>query len=617
MRKYFVIIIIIISPLFYPRNVLSQEEPREYAITSFKSDILIEKDTSIRVTETIGVYYPNEKFGIYRNIPYIYSANGKTIRTNIDLESVRNEKGVNYMYETRKNSGDFQVKIGDPKKSIQGSYTYIITYKVSRVLQRYPNREELYWNITGHKWDTTILSSEALVTSPYAEITKVDCFAGEFQTASKDCSSDFKSSSAYFTSTKSLGNTRDFTIVISLSKENGFVFPNKIEETFYFARDNWAYAFSLIPFLLLFYFWYTRGRDRKYAGENVYYKPYKEKVVTKPIFYREYLPMVYSPIQGLTPSEIGTIVDQKVDINDIVAEITELARLGYLKIVRLEKDKFMGKDIDYLFVKLNDDASRLADYQEYLFEKLFDKKFTNKAQEEMEQWVKKDPNTKEYETYVLNGNAVFLSSLDKEFYAFLDTYRDKLYKHLSEDKVFDGRPDKVRQKWIAIIILLNILSGFIAMRFGEATGNYGPLIILIVFILPSFVFAFSMPRRSAWGYSLYRQIKGLSFYLNKGKWREVIAEKQLFFAEMLPIAISLGVVNKLAKDMEGLGIVPPSYFSGVQAGTFARDFSSFESKAASTIGTAPSGKSSSWSGGSGFSGGSSGGGFGGGGGGSW
>lgn len=80
-------------------------------------------------------------------------------------------------------------------------------------------------------------------------------------------------------------------------------------------------------------------------------------------------------------------------------------------------------------------------------------------------------------------------------------------------------------------------------------------------ILSAF-FAAKMPRRTAWGYSLYRQVIGLKYYVSKGKWREEIMEKNLFLEEMLPLAISLGVVNKLANDMKDLGMEPPKYFEG-------------------------------------------------------
>ena len=98
-------------------------------------------------------------------------------------------------------------------------------------------------------------------------------------------------------------------------------------------------------------------------------------------------------------------------------------------------------------------------------------------------------------------------------------------------------------------------------------------------------------------------------------------QKHLFLEEILPLAISLGVVEKLTKEMASLGVRPPDYFEGAVAAGFYSDWRGFYKNSTTVLSSSPSGKSS-WSGGSGFSGGgssggSSGGGFGGGGGGSW
>jgi uncharacterized membrane protein len=82
----------------------------------------------------------------------------------------------------------------------------------------------------------------------------------------------------------------------------------------------------------------------------------------------------------------------------------------------------------------------------------------------------------------------------------------------------------------------------------------------------------------------------------------------LFLEEILPLAISLGVVNQLTRDMTGLNLPPPSYMGNVAPSHFG----SFQSSMGSTLSSAPSSKGSGFGGG-----GSSGGGGGGGGGGGW
>jgi uncharacterized membrane protein len=173
----------------------------------------------------------------------------------------------------------------------------------------------------------------------------------------------------------------------------------------------------------------------------------------------------------------------------------------------------------------------------------------------------------------------------------------------------------VRVKWFVFIGIIDVVALVATIFFADVTGDFKPLIVLIVVSVLTAFFAFQMPRKTAKGYALYRQTKGLAFYLDKGRWREEIKEKQLFLDEILPLAIALGVVKKLARDMEELGVKEPSYFNAGGV-AWASSINGFSSSASSNMAMGAS-SSSGWSGGSGFSGGSSGGGFGGGGGGSW
>jgi uncharacterized membrane protein len=335
-------------------------------------------------------------------------------------------------------------------------------------------------------------------------------------------------------------------------------------------------------------FWYKNGRDKKYLSENIYVKPENQKEENVSLFQRPHLPLVYSPIAGLSPAEIGTILDQRTDIQDIVAEIVELARLGFLKIKKIETKGIFGiKNTDYELIKLNKNTDELNKFQLNLLTSLFKEK-----------------------------TEIKISDLKNKFYKNIKGLKDDLFEILKERKISDGNWGKVLGKWMGLVIFLNLLSIFlIAFVFTINTGNDGPVMIVILGVIVSTVLAIKMPRRTAFGYSLYRQIIGLKYYVGKGKWREEVMEKNLFLEEMLPLAISLGVVNKLANDMKDLGIEPPKYFEGMVINSFANDLSNFNSVMATNLATTPSGNSS-WSGGSGFSGGG-GGGFGGGGGGSW
>jgi len=579
-------------------QVLSVTEiPRSgYVIEDFKSEIEVNKDTSLTVVEAIKVNFFVQKHGIFRIIPVIYSAKGKTIRARLTAVTVTDENGNPYRFQTSHYNQSIKIKIGDPNKTIAGLHTYVIKYQINKVLLRYQDHDEVYWNVTGSEWDTTIKKASAKIESPLASIQKVDCFAGTTGSQQKNCTADHQDKTAQFTTTSPLSWGKDFTIVVALDKNNQLDFPGPIQRITGFLIDNWGYLVALAPLSVLFYFWYKRGRDLKYLSDNIYTKPENKKTTTAPLFSREHLPTVYSPIDGLTPAEVGTIIDEKVDIQDIVAEIIELARLGYLEIKKTETKKLLRKKIDYFFIKKNKNPTKLRDYQKYLLEKLF----------------------------AANQDKVSLSQLKNKFYKHLKTFKDKLYAHLVKNKIFAGNPEKIKIKWTAIYAFLTMTSFIATVFFAVLTTNGAPVFFSLVTIIPAIYLINSMPRRTAWGHSLFRQITGLKWYLDKGKWREEIAEKHLFLEEILPLAICLGIVKKLAKQMAVLGVKPPSYFTGITTRHLYSDLNHFSVRAASNLTSAPGGTwsgKSNWSGGSGFSGGSSGGssggGFGGGGGGSW
>ncbi len=545
----------------------------DYEINNFESEITLNQDLSLTVKEKVETNFLVAKHGIYRVIPYIYTHKGKTIRADLKVLRVTDENGLSVDYKVSNYNQSKKIQIGEADKTVMGKKDYIIEYNADQVVLDYGNGPEIYWNVTGNEWDVLIEKAEAKVISPFGEITKTECFG---------CESSFDKNQADFKGDEGL------TVVVQISKNNQLKTPGLLKKTKNLIEGNWGYLLAGLPTFLMIWVWFKKGRDKKYLSDNIYIKPENGQEKNVNLFDRPHLPLVYSPIKGLSPAEIGTILDQKIDIHDIVSEIVELARLGFLKIKKTEKKKILGiKSTNYELIKLNKTTEKLNKFQVDLWESLFER-----------------------------DDQIEISDLKNKFYKKLPKLKSDMYKELEKKGISEGNWEKIQGKWIGIALGLNFLAIFLIISvFIKNTGNAGPIIISFLGIIPSIILAIKVPRRTAWGYNLYRQIEGLKYYLGKGKWREEIMEKNLFLEEMLPLAISLGVVNKLSKDMKNLGVEPPKYFEGVVINNFSHDLNSFSSSMAANLSATPSGNSS-WSGGSGFSGGG-GGGFGGGGGGSW
>lgn len=579
MKKIFAVCLLLVT-LAFP--AISHAQILPYVINNFDSEIVINKDSSIVVTETIKVDFNESRHGIFRDLPVVYRTEDKVINSRLAVMSVVDENGKPHKYEVSRLDDGVRIKIGDPDSYVDGKVTYVISYRVRNVVQRYDGYDELYWNVLGAGWDTQILAATARVVSDYAEIKEVSCLSGTVSSVSFCRQADSDASRAQFSAGRKIGNGEDMSIVVALNPENDLVFAASLIDLI---SDYWGYPLAFLPIVFMWFAWHRRGRDEKNIGDNVYYDTGKGRESVPAMFRREHLPMVYHPIDGLTPAEIGTLADERVDINDVVGEIIELGRLKYLSIETMKKR--FAKD-DYIIKKIKDTDNALRGYQKYLHESIFS---------------------------FGDGKEVRLSELNRKFYTKLDEFKNKLYEELQSSGYFFDRPDKVRAKWMAISVIVSVVCAIALFVFKESNFDFLPLIILVFSSLASLFFAYHMPRKTAKGYAYYRQASGLAFYLKKGKWREEIKEKHLFLDEILPLAISLGVVKKLAKDMNQLGVAEPSYFKA-HGSAWGSSFNSFSSKASASL-VAGASSSGSWSGGSGFSGGSSGGGFGGGGGGSW
>lgn len=557
-------------------------------IIQFDSKITINQDTSLSITEYIDYFTPEEKHGIYRYIPEKYRRNGLITSNPISEIKVADADGKAMSFQLIRENGNVTMKIGDPNVTFSGRRTFVISYKVANAILRQKDFDELYWDITGEGWSFPIRAARALISSPYAKATDKKCFTGPVGGTQSECQFGFSATETIAFTTTPTRTNENFTIVIKLDQKNGLAFPSRIESISDILKNNLPFLLLIVPGLALFFAWYKKGRDYRFVSPNVFNLEPDQPQGQRPLFEPINIPMVYEPLKDLTPGEAGTLLDEKVDNQDVVAEIIELARKKYLGIERVENKGFLKFGHDYLFTKFKDGPGNLPPQQEYLMKHIFNAK-----------------------------SEIKLSELKGVFYLHMSKVKEMIAKELKDRKLFTANPTSARGIGMALAIILSMGVFFITIGSLVFLGAAWPFEILFVSAVVSLIFGWNMPQKTAIGTNLALQAKGLRETIRLGKWREEIKEKHLFIEEVLPFAISLGVIGKLTKDMEKLNITPPKYMSGgfdgntLAWGSFVSDFSS---SAAGGLNYNPS---SSSSGGSGFSGGSSGGGGGGGGGGSW
>ena len=559
------------------------------SITSFQSNVVLNQDTTLSITETINYQTDSPHHGIYRYIPTKVGDKYSIRSTAISDIKVTDVDGDRISFQRSYSDGNVTLKIGDPDRTFTGPKTYVISYTIADIFKSYSDYDEVYLDITGEGWNFPIRQTNVNFTSEFADITNLACYSGQYGGDDSLCSfSQQSDSQADFSYSETINREDNISIVVALDKSNSLLVPTKLQKLIKTLTDNVVFFFILLPLFVFIYLWYKKGRDLVFVSPNVFNLDPKRPQQFKPLFKSSRTPFVYEPLK-LTPGEAGTIIDEKADLQDVVAEILDLARQGYLKITKIKAKSIFSKD-DYLFTKKKKSTASLPEHQLLLFNSIFSSK-----------------------------DEIKLSQLKGKFYKQLPQIQKAIFASLDSKGLFTAPPRKVQTKYSIIAVILNLVvySIFIPTF---TSSSYLPTIIfplLGVQVFLTLLLVRNMVQKTAVGYNYYLQAKGLKQTIKTGKWREEIKEKNLFIEEVLPFAVSLGVVTKLASDMAVLGVETPAYFVGFTSpSTFARDFSNFTTQASSGLSYNPqSGRSSS---GSGFSGGGfSGGGGGGGGGGSW
>lgn len=549
------------------------EEISKYDVT-----IEIQKDSGLIIVENIRYdFKSSQKHGIYRDIPIKYkSQSGANYRLRLKVLSVKDENSTPYKYKTSRKGKDFSIKIGDPDKLVSGKKTYLIKYKVERGMRGFSDHDELYWNAIGHGWYLNILAGKARIILPEKisqDKLKYDCFTGLYGSKEKNCKIEIVDEKTIdFILTKSLGIYNGITIVLGIPK--GIIFKSQTKEILWFLQDNWPLLLIPIFFIILFFLWWTRGRDPK--GRKI--------IIAQ-----------YDPPDNLRPGEVGVILDQEVDNRDVSATLIDLAVRGYLKIKEVTKN-------EYQFIKLpvsssaeKKDSHDLENFEKKLFDDIFDKSETK-----------------------------LLSALKYKFAEKLAKTKDSLYDDLTLKGYFPKNPLAIRSKYLVIGVLTACASFVLLIFFQSWIYFLGFLITGILFI----VFSFFMSRRSYKGVLAYEHILGLKEFLSvtereRLKFHQAPEKKPELFERYLPYAMVLGVEQAWAKQFEGVYQQKPSWYESYDARPFAafafvNSLTNLSSKTENVFSTAAPKTSSGSFGGSGFGGGgSSGGGGGGGGGGSW
>ena len=552
-----------------PTVILARENITDWYIKDFNSEIRLNSDSSLDVTEKISADCGNlpDKHGIFRVLPeFYYGKDNQKISAPIKLLSIKDEGGKSLQYSTIKDRVNDTVtwKIGDPNTTVTGVNNYEIKYQVKNVI-RQGEKDELYWNLNGNFWDiqTDQFHADLILPSQITqENSEVNIYSGSYGEKNAELAKySWNGNTIEVDSTETLATKEGITLSV--------IFPDGITAPYIptFWERYGPYFFYLIP-IFIFYFclkiWRKYGRDPK----------------DNPTIVPEFgIP------DDLSPMEMGMVYsDGTLKNNFISASIINLAVNGYLKIEEIPKKGILGSK-DYKLILLESKKS-ISYAEKNLIEKIFG--------------AKKEK---------------LISEMKNHFYTEIPKLSSAIMDKLSKKKLL-YKNSKTNQAVFAVLGSISIFGSFFLFAYDTHLGVSVLLSGLIII-----VFSFVMSRRTEAGLKLFRRVQGFKLYMETAeKYRQQFNEKENIFEKFLPYAIMFGMtkqwINKM-KDIYGekyFANYHPVWFYGYAFANFDVNslnsaISDMSSNMASTISSNPS---SSGAGGGGFSGGGGGGGGGGG-----
>lgn len=550
-----------------------------FTISSFDSQVTIQKDGTLSVVETIDTVFSQSKHGIFRDLPYAYkNADGTTKYTNIEVQSVT-DNGLATPFTVAINNANERIQIGDANVLVTGSQKYVISYTVTGILYATASADELDWNITGDQWDVSIAKATATVTLPAPRFLGTTCYQGGHGSKETCTLSQFDASSTTITaaSTRTLSPGEGMTVYATYTQGLVPILTGTKPAGVPGSHNPLAVGIAALAILALFVLKilsiHRRRIQAEGSGNNT-------------------IMAVYDPPNGLRPGELSYLMTQSGSVDQVTATIVDLAVRGYLTITEIPKQGAFGST-DYTLHRTDKAAGdELLEYEKLVLSTLF------------------------------AGGAVdvTLSSLKNTYYTALTVIKEAIEKECEKKGFFSADEVKGNKTYLSLGIVGAVFLGF-AFWFGwnaipASTAADAILGILLGMTVGSFFFSLAaatyFSARTPQGHQVYLQAMGYKLFLSETeKYRQPFFERQNMFMDILPYAIVFGVTKKLAQAFQQMNVQPPApnWYVGMTAfnmASFTSNLDTFSHSLSSSMASSPGG-----------SGGGSGGGGGGGGGGSW
>lgn len=599
-------------------------------IVSFHQDVAIQKNSDIRVKETVRVNV--EKVSIIHGIKRVFpterkDTEGRRRPIGFEVESVLLD-GEAVNYSTDYGSSDAVVKIGSANAIIPcGEHEFTLCYTAKGEIGFFSDHDELYWNVTGNGWHFPIRTASCDVQLPgmnFGEgFEKVAFYTGEYGSSDETGAALTKTNGVK--TTRGLAEGEGLTVVYGWKK-------GLVEEPPLPALDDpkthTAIGILLFAAMLcwLFFAWNKWGKDPR----------------------KTIIPLFSAP-DGLSPAAVAYADTLKFEGKTLLsANIIDMAVKGALTIEQTggERKLIFKTPVTYILHKKESAGATLTQDEAKIYEKLFETADTVVLSEEnadilldAEVATKSSCRAQLGKLYDNNGKVFSVAALiytvgvallwfksGEEFPVDMFACGVAGFVSFLLSSRISTSPAEVRfGNFVARILIQGVITLFGLAMVWACENNTVPFMIFSASLLAITLMKPLMSARNEHGAELYAAAEGLKLYM-------MTAEKERLemlnppedtpqlFEKLLPYALALGVAetwaNRFSSVLEAAEYKPEWCYGGML--WLPYDFTRGFGRSIESASVPPSaGQSFGGDWGSGFGGGFSGGGGGGGGGSGW
>jgi hypothetical protein len=381
--------------------------------------------------------------------------------------------------------------------------TSTATFTVDGAIAEESGRQQARWQVASG-FDTPLEKLTASFLAPSPRLSPVDCFAGPIGSSQRCTLAELDHTGVVRLEQNDVRPGDRVDLLVGLPA-NTVPANAKFADVGLFAT---AFAFTPltgIAFALLLVFLiaggiYVQRRRKEDAGALT--------TATGPVevLLRDGDRVFFASPDGVLPGQVGTVVDETVDVVDISATVVDLAVRNYLWLAEVPGQ-------DWQIARRNPPDEHLHDFERAV-----------------------------YETLLPAGtDAVLVSQLRARGRLDLRKISDAMYADVVTKRWFSRRPDTARGRltWLGagIFALGAVATAVLTFTLGEAL--LGVAVALAGLAVAAA--AALLPSRTARGRVLVGQVRGLLDYLHTAKAEDIPpADREMVFSRSLPYAVVLG-----------------------------------------------------------------------------